>query len=50
MNIEQYTHTITSVITTYVFLTIGLLIGIAVVFCMLHEAIKNKDKDKKESI
>lgn len=47
MNIEQYTHIMTSVITTYVFLTIGLLIGIAVVFCMLHEAIKNKDKDGK---
>ncbi len=47
MNIEQYTHIITSEITTYVFLTIGLLIGIAVVFCMLHEAIKNKDKDGK---
>ena len=47
MNIEQYTQIMTSMITTYVFLTIGLLIGIAVIFCMLHEAIKDKDRDGK---
>ena len=47
MNIEQYTKIMTSQITTSVLLTIALLIGISIIFCMLYKAIKEKDKDGK---
>lgn len=47
MNIEQYTKIMTSQITTSVLLTIALLIGVSIIFCMLYKAIKEKDKDGK---